>query len=261
MAPTKRVVRRRPVSEVEPEPTRTPVSEDDDEEEEEEAPAPRRPAKGGKPSGGKPNIRSGWGGAEQVIDSTSSFAQTFKLTETGQTIAFLEEKPYAGYARHWIERSQTDDKGKSRKVNRPYTCLQSVGMGECPVCDVGDKPQAVSSFNIALITDDGTVSTKSWDVGAKLFRLFKQYANDPKVGPLTKGFYLVSRSGTGGSTNYQVNPVRASSLLEDYNTEPPPQEDLDALPRYDVEIVDIPSRKEMNEIAAELSDYDEYDDD
>jgi hypothetical protein len=257
MVVAKRVVRRRPAEDVDDEApvTRTPVVEDD--EEEEEAPAPRRPGgnKPGKPAGKKPNVRSGWTGSEQVIDSTSSFAQAFKLDETAQIIAFLEEKPYAGYARHWIERANTDAKGKKGKTNRPYTCLTSVGMGECPVCDVGDKPQAVSSFNIALIGDDGVPTLKSWDAGAKLFRLFKQYHNDPKVGPLTKGFYLVSRSGSGGSTNYQVNPVRRTSLMEDYNVEPPTQEELD-----DVEVVSIPTRKEMNEIAAELADYDEYDD-
>ncbi len=261
MVVAKRVVRRpRPVDDDDAPVTRTPVVEEDEEEEEE---APRRPAGKKSPTSSgkqKPNVRSGWTGSEQVIDSTSSFAQAFKLDETAQIIAFLEEKPYAGYARHWIERANTDSKGKKGKTNRPYTCLTSVGMGECPVCDVGDKPQAVSSFNVALIGDDGVPTLKSWDAGAKLFRLFKQYHNDPKVGPLTKGFYLVSRSGTGGSTNYQVNPVRRTSLMEDYNVEPPTQDELDALGRYDVEVVSIPTRKEMNEIAAELSDYDEYDD-
>ena len=255
---TKRVVRRPRPADDEAPITRTPIVEDDENEEDE---APVRPAgQEDTATTGKPNVRSGWTGSEQVIDSTSSFAQAFKLDESAQVIAFLDDKPYAGYARHWIERANTDSKGKKGKTNRPYTCLTSVGMGECPVCDVGDKPQAVSSFNIALIGDDGVPTLKSWDAGAKLFRLFKQYNNDPKVGPLTKGFYLVSRSGSGGSTNYQVNPVRRTSLLEDYNIEPPTPEELDALGGYDADIVSIPTRKEMNEIAAELSDYDEYDD-
>jgi hypothetical protein len=256
MVVSKRVVRRPRPADDEAPVTRTPIVEDD-EEEEEEAP---RPTKKAPVTTGKPNVRSGWTGSEQVIDSTSSFAQAFKLDESAQVIAFLDDKPYAGYARHWIERSGTDKSGKKGKTNRPYTCLTSVGMGECPVCDVGDKPQAVSSFNVALIGDDGVPTLKSWDAGAKLFRLFKQYNNDPKVGPLTKGFYLVSRSGTGGSTNYQVNPVRRTSLLEDYNIEPPTADQLLELGRYDADIVSIPTRKEMNEIAAELSDYDEYDD-
>lgn len=259
MAPTKRAVRRRPREddEVEEEQPRRSRSRDDEEEDDEsgdsDASRRKRPAK-------EATIRDGWTGSEQVIDSTSSYAQAFKLSEDSTVVAFLEEKPYAGYARHWIERTQVDDKGKARKVNRPYTCLDSVGLGDCPVCEAGDKPQAVSSFNIAVIGDDGVPTLKSWDAGAKLFRIFKQYHNDPKVGPLTKGFYLVSRSGTGGSTNYQVNPVRRSALLEDYNVEPPSQDELDELDRYDKEIIQIPTRKEMNEIAAELADYDEYDD-
>ena len=119
--PTKRVARQIPRQRDEdedvapPSKFKTPPVEDDDEAEEEEAPTA--------------TIRRGFSAARQTADSTSPFAQAFKLDENAQIVAFLADKPYAGYARHWIERASTDSKGKKGKSNRPYTCLTSVGMG------------------------------------------------------------------------------------------------------------------------------------
>ena len=75
--------------------------------------------------------------ARQVIDSTSSFAQAFKLTEQIQVIKFLEDDSYANYTRHWIERMTP-----TGRANRSYNCLDNWGK-PCPLCEVGDKPQAV----------------------------------------------------------------------------------------------------------------------
>lgn len=277
MATRTRRSRRRPsedeMDEVEEAPSRSrrrsreePADEVEDEYEEDEQddePAPTK-SKGKKSSGSQtPTIRDGWGGAQQTYDETSDYAQAFKLETDTKVLCFLSNRPYAGYSRHWVERVSVDDKGNRKKSNRPYICLDSVGMGECPVCDAGDKPQAVSSFNVAEINDDGTPFLKSWDVGIKLFNILKAYNNDRKVGPLDKEglFFLVSRSGTGGSTNYQINPVSEDGL-ERADTLAPEDSDLAELEDklYDKSILQIPSRKEMREIAAELSDYDdEYD--
>ena len=105
-------------------------------------------------------IRRGMSAGRQVMDSTSSFAQAFKFTDQIQIIKFLEDEPYANYTRHWIER-QTPT-GRSP---RSYNCLRNWGK-HCPLCEeAGDRPQAVSAFNVALIGDDGVALLKTLDAG------------------------------------------------------------------------------------------------
>lgn len=224
-------------------PTPPPADEDD-------APAPRaaKPA-----TGSKLRVRRGWSAGEQVIDSTSSFAQNFKPSEGTTVIKFLEDEPYASYSRHWVERVVG-----GKKQTRTYTCLDSVGQ-PCPLCEqLGDRPQAVSAFNIAIVGDDGEVSLKSWDVGVKIFRQLQTFHRDPKIGPLTKGFYGVTKSGRGQNSTTTVIPIKASMLLEDYDIQPPTEDQFDALGRYDEEIVDIPKKSALQEIADELSDSGDY---
>lgn len=219
---------------------------------EDEAPRRTKPpqAKGATPKEGK--IRGGWTAGQQNMDSASSFAQTLKIEDQVQAIKFLEDTPYANWRRHWVEVTGNDGK----KTSRSYTCLQSAGK-DCPVCEAGDKVQAVASFNVAVIADDGEVMLKSWDVGPRLFQVLKGYANDMKVGPLTKGYFLVSKTGKKGTVSYNVIPVRASTLEEDYDIVAPDQYELDRLGLYDDTIIDVPTIKTMKELALGLSDYDE----
>lgn len=204
---------------------------------------------GSKPAKGAEELRSGWSAAQDVMDSTSSFAQALKPEEKAVVIKFLEDEPYVNYRRHWIERTNAN---RERSV-RSYSCLRSFKR-ECPLCEAGDKAQAVSAFNVALVGDDGVVSIKSWDVGPKIYNILKGYANDPKIAPLTRGYFLVSRTGKKGSVNHQVIPVKPSALEEDYDIPAPSKEDLDRLERYTRDVVEVPSRKTLDEIAAEFSD-------
>lgn len=197
-------------------------------------------------------IRRGFTEAQKVMESTSSYAQSFRPDEKSQVIKFLEKDPYASFRRHWVE--TRNDSGQT--VNRPYVCPLTFDE-PCPLCEVGDRPQAVSSFNIALCGDDGQVLLRSWDVGARLLNVIKAYGNDPKVGPLTKNFFLVTKTGSKQNTQYNVSPVRPSSLQEDYDTPVPDQAALDALVLYTSEIIELTPVKKLRELAAELTaDYD-----
>lgn len=216
---------------------------------EEEAPRP-------KPSGGTSRLKvgRGWGASRRAIESTSSFAQNFKPVKEIQIVKFLEAEPYAAYARHWLERMID-----GRKQLRTYLCLDSLG-APCPICDgLGDRPQAVSAFNVALIDDDGTVTRKSWDVGVKLLRQIQNAHEDSKLGPLTRPFFAVSKSGTGPTSSVALNPIlRASLLTEDYGVVAPDEAELAALELYDESIIEIPKRSQLEEIVDELSDSGEY---
>lgn len=237
--PTKRAVIRPPA----------PVEDDEDEA----VPAPRRMKAAASASGLR--VKGGLAEAKRQMESSGDWAQSFKPDESGVIVKFLEDENYAGYKRHWIKRA--GEGGKT--TNRPYTCMRSfTGENgkpkECPICEIGDRPQAVSCFNIAVLTEDGTISLKSWDMGAKVFNLAMSYADNAKVGPLSRGFFWVTRTGKDQQTQYNMAPVKASALAEDYDVPVPPEEALKAIDLYTPDIVQITPMKELREIAEELAD-------
>lgn len=194
-------------------------------------------------------IRSGWSAGQKEMDSGSGFAQALILDQNIQIIQFLDDQPYASYRRHWIDR-QTPQGVKKRT----FTCLESVGRS-CPLCEVGDRPQAVSAFNVALIGDDGQPLLKTFDVGARLFNQLKAFANDPKIAPLSKGYYAVSKTGKGGTVSHTLIPIRPHSLESDYDIVPPTDAEIRSIGKYDPSIIPIPKRSDLEEIAQEIQDY------
>lgn len=197
-------------------------------------------------------IRGGWSAGKQTMDATSDFAQAFKPEANMQIIKFLDDVPYANFRRHWVERT-----GPQGSYKRPYVCPQTVGK-ECPLCKAGDKVQGVSSFNVALIGDDGVCTLRTWDMGVKLFNVVANYHADPKIGPLTKGYFGVSQTGggqgarRGGQTQTNVIPIKPTSLKDDYSIDPPTKAELEAIGKYEPDVIQIPHKKELDEVAAEL---------
>jgi hypothetical protein len=228
-----------------------------DVEEEEEAVAPTAPSSqqsddedDSESAGLEVPIHSGWTAGQKVMDSSSDYAQILKLDTNIQLIKFLDDQPYANYRRHWVDRM-----GPKGPTKRAYTCLETVGK-TCPLCAIADRPQAVSAFNVALIGDDGQVLLKTWDVGAKLFNVIRAYSTDPKIGPLSKNYFAVNRTGKAQTTQYNVIPVRESALSEDYGINPPTEADYRTIGKYDASIIQIPKKTDLEEVAQEISDFD-----
>lgn len=202
-------------------------------------------------------IREGWSAGKQTMDATSSYAQAFKPEKDMQIVKFLQDKPYASWRRHWVERQ-----GQQGTIKRPYACPETVGK-ECPLCKIGDKVQGVSSFNVAVIGDDGVPILKTWDVGVKLFNVLANYNADPKVGPLVKGYFGVTQSGggggrrSGGQVQTNVSPISPTALKADYDVIAPSTAELGRLKLYTRDVIEIPKRSELEEVAQELaSEYD-----
>lgn len=194
-------------------------------------------------------IRGGWTEAQQIMDSTANFAQALKPTSEMQFIQFLGDTPYANYKRHWIEKRA----GSGQLIRRPYICLETVGK-ECPLCDIGERPQAVSSFNVALIGDDGQMLLKSFDVGAKLFKVLQGWNNDRKVGPLSKNIYSVTKTGSGNNSQTNVTPIIRSRFKEDFDIDLPTPDAIKKIGLYDPSILQVPRWSELDEIAQEIAD-------
>ena len=221
------------------------VEPDDDDDE------PAAPTLNGAAPKPRGKIRRGWSGAQQTMDSTSTFAQTYRPGETSEIIKFLEDEPYASYRWHWVDTVNNE----GAKVRRPYTCGLS-WEEDCPLCEAGHKASAVAAYNIAICGDDGGVQLKSWDTGPRIYNQLKGFANDPKIAPLSKGYFLCSKTGAKSTSAMNIIPVKATSLEEDYDTPVPDPDELARLVLYTEEIVEHTPRKQLRELAAELVDYD-----
>ena len=235
----------------------TPSPEEDEETTPEEA-APRSkrpPAPTARDTGDDGDedmtIRGGWSEGQKQMDAASPFAQALKLEEKGQIIKFLDDVPYANFRRHWIDRASQ----QGGTVRRPFTCLATLDR-DCPLCEIGDRTSPVSAFNVIVIGDDGQHTLKTFDTGARVYQVLKAYNNDPKVGPLSKHYFMVSKTGKMSNSQTNVTPIKTSALAEDWDTDPISDEALAKLAKskYDGKIVEIPKHKDLAEIAAEIAD-------
>lgn len=203
--------------------------DDDDDDDEDERPRSTKA------------VRKGWGGAKRTKEMSSDFPEELKVGDEALLIKFLEDEPFASYRQHWIERE-----GK-----KSFTCLED----DCPLCDIGDRPQGRYAFNILLLSEGEPVN-KVWVVGNRLEGTLENYAKDKKTGPLTRLYWSVSRTGKGSNTQYNVSPVKERDLGEDWDVEP--LED-DILAKYekqcwDDSAVSVQTRKQLQAIADEVSD-------
>jgi hypothetical protein len=217
-----------------------PAHDDHDEAPKPKVEAPSKP----KVKAGANGLRGGWTAGQQVMESSSQYAQNLKLDANVQIIKFLDDFPYVNYSRHWIQRAN----GK-----RSYTCLGSVGK-DCPLCSVDPRPQSTSAFNVAVVGDDGGVLLKTWDVGPKVFNILKSLS---KTG-LTDGYYKVNKFGDRNQAQVMISDVDENTMYDKFGIEAPSAEAIEAIGKYDADIVTIPSVQELSEIAAEISGGDDY---
>lgn len=230
-------------------PAPAPIREEEPDEQPEDEVAERIGKAGKRSNGVEGNgIRGGYTEADKQMAKGSSFAQSLKLEEKSVFIKFLEDAPYANFRRHWIERNTKDG-----KQLRAWTCLDTIDK-ECPLCEVGDRAQSVAAYNVVIVGDDGQVIHKSWDVGPRLYQVLKGYMNDPKIGPLTKGFFVASKTGKRGTVQHNVSPISKTALIDDYGMEPPTADELAAVKKYTPEIIQIPATKDLRELAEEIAD-------
>ena len=192
--------------------------------------------------------REGWSAAQETIDSTSTWAVTFKPATQTQIVKFVQQAPYASFRRHWI-----------RRVGglRAFVCLQSFNR-DCPLCDVGDRASAVSAFNIIVCGDDGEGVIKAWECGVRITQTLKTFANDQKVGPLDKRTLYFAVSKTEATNRQQaqtlVTPARERDLLEDYGIPPLTDADIERLmaKAYTNEVVQMNTHQELQDVADEI---------
>jgi len=190
-------------------------------------------------------VRSGWGSTERTsTNSDGDYAKRLKVTESIQIIKFIEDAPYARYRQHWVE----------RKGQMSFTCIADMDSGtSCPLCEAGNRPSWRFNFNVVLLTPGEEPVLRSYEVGARVIDSLKNFNDHPAMGPLSKHYWTVSRSGKGATTSTNHQMVREGDL-EEWSLEALSKEDLNHFSgnAYTDEIIRTPSRKTLAEVALEI---------
>lgn len=193
-------------------------------------------------------IKRGWGNAEKTKQAGSPFASRLKISNEPVLVKFLEDEPYTNFRQHWIERAG----------QKSFTCIDGINDKGCPLCDAGDRPSTRHCFNVALLSEDGEVTIKSYEVGPRVIDSLKNFHQDPRQGPLTKHYWAISRTGKGATTQTNHQMVRERDMEEEWDIEPLTEEQIEKVKKdmYDESIVPIPARKTLLSLATEELDYD-----
>ena len=149
-------------------------------------------------------VQEGWDAAEALLKvETTEFPTDFRFSEEPQLVKFLQDRPFATYEQHWIERP----KGK-----KSFVCI---GDG-CPLCEIlGDKPRGKFAFNVLVLSGE-TQGVQVLTAPPSLARQIKKAHDDERKGPLDREFWEISRMGTGPTTQYTLNFVRGRDLAEEW---------------------------------------------
>jgi hypothetical protein len=184
-------------------------------------------------------IRRGWGEAARAREADAPYAQRLKYAQTPILIKFLEDEPYATFNQHWVD----------RQGQRSFVCLGD----DCPLCEAGSRPTLQVCFNVIELANDGEPRLRSFQFGPRIYDQVANFHNDPRQGPINKHYWAISKSGekSTAATNFQM--VRERDLAEEWSVEPLTDEVLSEFRNmaYTSDIVQIPSRSQLLEIAAE----------
>ena len=186
-------------------------------------------------------VQEGWDAFDSLVKSDSEFPTDFKFSEDSVLIKFLENRPFATYEQHWIDRP----KGK-----RSFVCLGD----NCPLCDVlGDQPRGKFAFNVLVLTGENQ-GVQIMTAPPTLARLIKKNHDDDRKGPIDKEFWEVSRQGTASTTQYTMIPVRGRDLAEEWKLNADTVQELvaSAVP-YTAEVIRETPRSEMLEVARSVA--------
>lgn len=188
-------------------------------------------------------VQEGWDAAEALLKvETTEFPTDFRFSDEPQLVKFLQDRPFATYEQHWIERP----KGK-----KSFVCI---GDG-CPLCEIlGDKPRGKFAFNVLVLTGD-VQGVQVLTAPPSLARQIKKAHDDERKGPLDREFWEISRMGTGPTTQYTLNFVRGRDLAEEWKLSQDTVNELvaNAVSFTADEVVRETPRSELLEIARSIA--------
>jgi hypothetical protein len=116
----------------------------------------------------------------------------------------------------------------------------------------GDKPRAKFAFNI-IVLSNGEPNVQIMTAPPSFARQLQAANEDPRRGPLTKFYWAIARTGSGNTTQYTLDRVRATDLAEEWELD---ADDIDAFATtavsYDTTAVYVSPREELLKLARTL---------
>lgn len=194
-------------------------------------------------------VQSGWELAAKLMNtqerSGGNYPTDYRWSEEAQLVYFPEDEPFMAFNQHWIERE-----GKKSFLCPASATLPEDQQDDCPLCDiVGDSPRTRVTFNIVPLSDENPTMQILWS-GVQFFNRLQAINNDPKQGPLTKHFWALSRQGKGLQTEFFINRVKASDLVEDWGLDPQDiTKKVSPLQVYTMKDIQVPTAVELKEVA------------
>jgi hypothetical protein len=196
--------------------------------------------------------KQGWGGYRQTADSIKSdFADNLKIVDnTDMLIKIADTEPVAAYAEHWL----TID-GKRRS----FVCLGA----NCPLCDrLGDRPTVKVAMNV-IDMDANPPEVKIWQFGTQVGDILEKFADNPKTSPVNRDdlYWTITRTKKADRYTTTVRPVKARDLVEDFDTDPLTDAELDELEQQlftQDQVFTIKSRAELIKVIEDNDLEDQY---
>jgi hypothetical protein len=187
-------------------------------------------------------VQAGWGAAKDALKpkKDSQYPTDFRFSEQAQLVRFLQDEPFAVYEQHWVDRTE----GK-----RSFVCLGD----ECPLCTIaGDKPRPKFAFNI-IVLSDGEPNVQILTAPPSFARQLQAANDDARRGPLTKYYWAIARTGSGNTTQYTLDRVRATDLAEEWELDADSIDEFAASAvSYDTSAVYVSPREELLTLARTL---------
>ena len=190
-------------------------------------------------------VASGWGAAS--IPDGEGFPEEFKFLDGDYKIVkFIDPSnagPFAVYRQHWLTQITT---GK-----RSYI---SPGPNDPLSVRLGSKPTTKYAFTVVNLSEPDGFKRQILVAGNRLFGMLKEANSNAKSGPLTNGYWALTRTGKLQSISYAVNPVKERDLQEDWGVDPVKAEEfIKAVKPYEKSAIRIPSYEELEKVADSLS--------
>lgn len=188
--------------------------------------------------------RPGWG---EEIDRSEFTASFRPKADSENVIKFLDPLPYANVLIHWLDEKDVP------QGRRSYPCVGE----DCPLCALGDSPNAEHRFNIIVISETEPVHW-SYTPSKTIYNKIKAFAQSTRTKPLPRRYYLLQREGsTRINTRYELSDYRRDEdVIDDYpGYYLPSPEEIAAIERFTEEDFEkeIVSFEELERVAREIT--------
>jgi hypothetical protein len=159
-----------------------------------------------------------------------------------QVFKFLDQEgPFAIYKQHFLNQKTS---GK-----RSYV---SLGAND-PLCvKLNSKPENKRAFSVVNFSAEEGPQRQMLIAGSRLYQALHAAHFSPQ-GPLTKGYWAISRTGKMAATVYTITPIKERDLEEDWKINPETAAAVvENTQPYTADAIRKPTWEELDEIANAL---------